>query len=762
MFDILHRIQDHLRRGFKDLLPSTGFPMVEREPEDEPPQGMVWGVAPHQGINVSPAPAVDPGPVEDLAARSDDHQRFTFIRSILEKSGFDAEGIAKVQKSYNEVVPKQRTWISELNEVAGWRRVATIGIGTKAWHVMGVTETGLFVTADIYCQDDEPIDHPREAVRQIREGRIQGVSFTGRDEFNFNIHSNAFHGYWAPFANARQSAFGAAVRFEGSKDVGTPARAKLKGMARHHARTRGRMITRMLWASLDPDVRFRMRSSLTMSATHARWFAGGGEVNSSGNGFPIRAPEMNWRVDPTVGLARRQAAAAFPILTDWLLNNDVLAEAIDARKPLVPVLANELAASPDVIRALQGLTWQKAGCSPASIPLKNWLELPAAQVPKNRAEFRAYARMMEYAKTAGMDADDLRKRAKGRFSDVMHQLGRVDPASLSDHLEDAFQRLVLPKILMDRPDLRHALVADVERGWVTSLNWTARKMLREFSGYCLAESSPKDIVEANIGWHRNLGSIDRDLGVDVKGENWDALLNRKSTAAGITLREIDSLPGLRRQGRVQHHCVGTYGAAVTRWSGGPGEITLIYSLEREAQILSTAELRIQVDYPRDKETKEITGPVEVKNVRMIQNRASHNGKPPAETTGAIEEIKRDLLALTPEALEAYAQGMQGWATKPRDESISRLSELLNADLENPDYLEKAWARLAPVLPKSLRRAGLDGLLSADPVRGLIENLDAELQQAAKRKPWKGRAQAQVAAQEAGAAQVVEEDDPLPF
>lgn len=756
MFDILHRIQDHLRRGFKDLLPSTGFPLMERETEDGPPQGMVWGVAPHEGVRFSPAPAVDPGPAEDLVARQDDHRRFTFIRSILEKSGFDAEGIEKVQKSYNEIVPKQRTWISELNEVAGWRRVATIGIGTKAWHVMGVTETGLFVTADIHCMDDEPIDHPREAVRQIREGRIKGVSFTGRDEFNFNIHSNAFHAYWAPFANARQSAFGAAVRFEGSTDKGTPARAKLKGMARHHVRTRGRMITRMLWASLDPDVRFRMRSSLAMNATYARWFAGGGEMKPSGSGFPIKQPEMNWTVDPAAGLARRQAAAAFPILTDWLMTNDALAGSIDGRKPLVPVLARELGASPDVIRALQGLTWQKAGCSPAVIPLRYWLELPATQIPKNRAEFRAYAGMMEYAKSAGMDVDDLRQRAKGRFSDVMHQLGRVDPISLRDHLEDAFQRLVLPKILMDRPDLRHALVADVERGWVTSLNWTTRKMLREFSGYCLTESSPKDLVEANIGWHRNLGSIDRDLGVDVKGENWDALIARKTTAAGITLREIDSLPGLRRQGRVQHHCVGTYGAAVTRWSGGPGEITLIYSLEREAQILSTAEFRIQVDYPRDKETKEITGPIEVKNARMIQNRASHNGPAPAETAKAVDEIRKQLLALTPEALETYAQGMQGWAAKPRDESISRLSELLNADLENQDYLEKAWARLAPVLPRSLRRAGLDGLLSTDPVKGLIENLDAEIRLSATRRPWKGRAQAQVAVQVDG------EDDPLPF
>jgi len=72
MFDILHRIQDHLRRGFKDLLPSTGFPVLESDRQDEPPQGMVWGFAPHEGVSFSPAPAVDPSPTEDLAARPGD------------------------------------------------------------------------------------------------------------------------------------------------------------------------------------------------------------------------------------------------------------------------------------------------------------------------------------------------------------------------------------------------------------------------------------------------------------------------------------------------------------------------------------------------------------------------------------------------------------------------------------------------------------------------------------------------------------------
>lgn len=740
MFDILNRLQDHLRRGFKDLLPAqrqVQIPVLE----NPIPHAMVWGVAPTPAHDFSSHDIPkDDQPLVNPEARTTDHRRFTFIKTVLEKSGFDAARIERVQSDYEKTVAANKVWISEKDEVEGWRRVASIGIGRASWHLMGVTDAGLFVTASAYNADGETDLHPRDAARRLRDGDLRGMTFTNVANFSFNLHSRAFREYWQPFANARQIGFNAATLQNPHGDPGTPARAKLKGMARQHVQSRARIITRMLWGELDPDVRYRMRSSLSLSGFDAQWLAGGNvdAVRRTQNSGSLR--EISWEVDPSLGVARRQAAAAFPILTQLMMDYDDIAAAVDNRAPLIPALAVHFETSQEGIRALQGLTWQKAGCSPSSVPVQSWLALPAAQMPETRKEFQAYARMIDYANKARMDTDLLRKRARGKFIETLHQLERVDPASLRDHLEDVFRRLTLPKLVSDRPELRKMLLGDIEKGWQNDMPWTTRRLMSSFVQQCMDEMGPKDLVEASLGWHKNLGSIDRDLGVDVKGAGWSPMLGSSVTPKGLEGRELLSLPDLRRQGQTQHHCVGTYGGKVTGWKGEPGSITLIFSIEREGMVLSTAEFHLSVNYPRDKETKEIAGPLSVMGVQMIQNRARHNGAAPAETEAAITQIRKDLLALPAPALEAYAAGLRDWSSQSRDEGVTRLSEILNANLDDPDYLEKAWARLSPVLPRALRKAGLGGFLAHPMLNDFSEALeDARREQEAasarfKKKP----------------------------
>lgn len=716
MFDILDRLQDHLRRGFKSLLPAQKPDLLEAPL----PAARVWGVAPLPLSSPLPAPAGNP---IERPETMRDHRRFTFIKTVLEKAGFDEDRIDRVQQDYEKTVSTNKVWISEKDEVEGWRRVASIGIGRASWHVMGVTDAGLFVTASAHNSDEETDLHPRDAARRLRAGDLRGVTFRNPAEFSFNLHSRAFREYWQPFANARQVGFNSVTLQNAHRDPGTPARAKLKGMARQHVQARARIITRMLWGELDPEVRYRMRSSLSLSGFDAQWFAGGNVDTARMTRQSGSLREISWDVDPTRGVARRQAAAAFPILTHLLMDDPDISAAVDNRAPLIPALAAHFETSQEGIRALQGLTWQKAGCSPTSIPVQSWLALPAGQMPETRKEFQAYARMIDYTIKARMDADRLRKRAKGNFIETLRQLERVDSASVRDHLEDAFRRLILPKLISDRPELRRVLVGDLEKGWQNDLPWTARRLMLSFVQQCLDEMAPKDLVEASLGWHKNLGSIDRDLGVDVKGAGWTPILGRSATPKGLEGRELLSLPELRRQGQTQHHCVGTYGGKVTGWQGDPGSVTLIFSIEREGLVMSTAEFQLSVDYPRDKETREITGPLSVMGVRMIQNRARHNGAAPAETEAVITQIRKDLLALPAPALEAYATGLRGWASQSRDEGITRLSEILNANLDDPAYLEKAWARLSPVLPRALRKAGPDGFLAHPMLKDFSEAVD---------------------------------------
>ncbi|MCE6959676.1 PcfJ domain-containing protein [Cereibacter sphaeroides] len=755
MFDIIHRIQDHLRQGLADLLPSAGSPGGQ---ELDPVADMEIEERDLPGES-----AHGPDGTRDAAG---DPERFTFLRTVLAANGYTDTQIRDVQHRYDFAVRHGRTWLSKPGEVEGWRRVATIGVGRGRHRVIGVTEAGFFVMAEVSFPAapvlrEEPrvsgsgtarrmrnpgasgygdplwIDldafvgplpgqiaefkrldlPPGEMVRRLLDFDDTGIRIRAVDPscWTFNTHARAFRKFCDEMAEFKKAPFKELPDPSGKTDAARKsarrAKGKLCGMVHHETTRRMKRILFALWDELDPDMRRLMRSTLAMTGEDAQWFSG---VARHRRGMDPRQTTRYGIVaalsgDPDMALARQQAVRAFPVLLTKI-KAEGIEQVIDARQPLIPALSSATALPPAMIQAMRGLTWQRAATKPGKPDLVGWSEVEPQYLPRTRKGFRAFAELGTFATKASIPSELLRKRARGRYEEVLHQLNRVGPEGLTDHLRDVFRRLVVPIALDRHPEWKPEIFQSGWRG-AAHLSPACGAAQARFIRACLTTIPIKDIVEGSIGWHRNLGNIDRDLGVDAMGQEWQPLAGTRTTPDGLVLREILSLPDLRRQGKRERHCVGTYGDKVTRWQGKPDTVTIIVSIERGDLILSTAELGIRTGHMRDSE-REIIERLEVEGVRVVQNRARGNEAPVPEAVSAAAHLARDLSKLPEGALEAYAEGLAAWRRLPRNGALSPEAELLNADLEAPDYLARAWKALSPLLPRGVRKAGPDRLLDA--------------------------------------------------
>ncbi|MCE6959675.1 PcfJ domain-containing protein [Cereibacter sphaeroides] len=782
MFDIVHRIQDHLKRGFTRLLP--GDPEAGVSFGDAADMADIDGdIAEVGDFAEMPAfdvkthdgePVAEPTSIPDWIDVPGDHTRFTFLKTVLGKVPYSEAQIDEIQRRYDFAVRHGRTWMSRQGEVEGWRRVALVGIGRGMHRLMGVTDAGLFVVAEVSFSGEErqlewlrddyagsaiwrrtgggrrtemtqligPLPSevrqpsrlrmdPREIARRFLDPddpEIQRTGYYLAQQWTFNTRAKAFREMIDGMTMLKTRPFRLLPYpdHETNRMWTSPRpKGKLVGMISWSSRKKIERILYSLWRELDPEVRHLMRSTLAMSGADAQWFAGCSfqetDMLPPANAVTPLVAQDPIGGDPLVAIARRQAVRAFPILSEAMKWNPNLLGVIDRREPLVPALARELGTTVEMIHALRGLTWQRAACKPGRPPLDAFRAIQPAELPKNRRGFRALAALGQYATSAGIDPDVLRRRARGRYEEALHQLGRVDAAGMKDHLDDLFKRLVIPAVLARHPESFGQILKE---GWGDRLEigWEVQTEKKAFAMRCFEQMSFKDIVEANIGWHRNLGHIERDVGVDVKACHWTPLVGTLTTEANLTIREITSLADLRLQGKLEHHCVGTYGMKVTRWEGGADPLTLIVSIEQDGRVLSTAEIAIKAERKADPETGRAAEKLSVGEVRVVQNQARGNGPAPVETRAALDAFQGYLSSLHEGALEAHAAGLAAWKKSPRNDLLSSAAEALEADIDRPDYLETAWQHYAPLLPRAVRKAGLDHFLDTPLLRETVRVL----------------------------------------
>jgi hypothetical protein len=236
----------------------------------------------------------------------------------------------------------------------------------------------------------------------------------------------------------------------------------------------------------------------------------------------------------------------------------------------------------------------------------------------------------------------------------------------------------------------------------------------------LSQMKIKELFDLSDRYHRNLARYEDRLEVTSTAQKWQPLIGDLELTDGVVARELTSSGQLKRQGRKENHCVGGYVGSVLRGSSGyGGEALKIFSIEKDGEILSTVEIRTntatkEVKVP-DSDEKET---VPFLASRVHQNRARGNGTPPDAAIKAAEEIADRINELSVDKFQTYERGLQ--LVKREQERQNSVSPHVLSCGYNPwdrPSLEQAWDELSAALPRSVRKKGLDGLISSSSIDG---------------------------------------------
>jgi hypothetical protein len=453
--------------------------------------------------------------------------------------------------------------------------------------------------------------------------------------------------------------------------------------------------------ALDPALLRLMRGCALQSLAEAEWVCGAvtPQVGRTGPGRWFGAP-LEALNDRDLFRVRVQAIRAYPAMAKILFQDKTLRLAIDERAPLAPVIAARLGVEEAGVRLLNGVTWQMAAVAPSSPEqgLARLTKVLRDLAPTRRAEHRQLPLIAGFSDLfAEPLAETMRRFGKGgspyRFGP---DLKRVSPGDVRDTAGYLVDKLLIPARL-------HAIrklyqingVIRSPGATAQSRNGVARDLLRSLP--------VRDLFELSDRWHRNLERHEDRLVTFRSEVRWPPYLGETDLRDGIQARELSSADALQRQGKQEGHCVGGYTDKLLR--AGQNRIPLIFSLERDGDILGTVEPML-LRSPSQK------GGV-TWETDLIQNRARQNGEVCEAAHRAVATLSRTVGAAAEERVEDYLSGLKGVrGRRSRHESLPTHLQNAGYDIWEPGRLEAAWGELSGYLPRGVRKAGLEGLISA--------------------------------------------------
>jgi len=653
------------------------------------------------------------------------------ILTLAGKAGISPAITERLADGYVAADAAARVEVSRPDQVRGLRRLILMG---PAYHrpttsvtlsfgdeipnptddtrspltLIGVTGDGRLFRRGLYTEEGAPT--PRDGLRIARHEPDRLLPGIGAADPGLNRYNGAA-------SNAVRDAVEEVLR-------GTVARISKEErdglpypfiMGLEHV-TRSRIARRVALAryalndALDPELLRMMRGCSLQSLKEAEWVFGAvtPETGRPGPGrwFGAELEELH---DRDLSRARVQAVRAYPALAKTFVSETGLRAAIDERAPLAPVIAGYLNVEEAGVRLLNGVTWQMAGTGPNEPrwALARLAGVPAELRPTRRSEHRQLPLISGFSDLLNEGfGETMRRFAKGgspyRFG---ADLKRVAPSDVRDAAEYLVDKLLLPA---RRHAIRRLCEADGLKRPGPEM-WVRRTMVTEL----LRDLSVRDLFELSDRWHRNLERHEDRL-VTLRSEvSWPPFLEVGGPEEGVRVRELTSADALQRQGRREGHCVGGYTDKALR--AGPGRITLLFSIEREGEVLGTAEIMLRrADPKRGQDRSEAPWEAEI-----VQNRSRHNGPVCAAAERAAERLCRALEGAAPERAPPYIEELRG-VRNARSRHGALPEHLRNAgyDLWEPGRLEAAWGELSGHLPRRVRKAGLEALIGteADRVR----------------------------------------------
>lgn len=675
------------------------------------------------------------------------------VRTLAAKAGMGAEITDRLAAAHVAADAAARVEVSRPDQVAGLRRLVlmgpayhqptssvTLGFGDEPSRrhddarspltLIGVTGEGRLFRRGLYTEEGAPA--PREGLRIARHEPERLLPGIGAADPGLNRYNGAASATVRDAVNEVLRGTVSGLTKRERNDLPYRFVTGLEHVTRSRISRRVALARYALNDALDPDLLRLMRGCALQSLREAEWVFGAvsPEPGRPGPGrwFGVPLEELH---DRDLSQARVQAVRAYPALAKKLFQDPGLRRAVDSRDPLSPAIARYLRVDEAGVRLLNGVTWQMAGVSPNE---PNWglarlTSVPPDLRPKRRAEHRQLAQIAGFSDLMNEDfASTMRRFGKGgsayRFG---AELNRVAPSDVRDAAEYLVDKLLLPAT---RHATRRLCEADGRRR--PPPDGGARGLLVT---NLLRGMSVRDLFALSDRWHRNLERHEDRLITFRSDVSWPPFLQTPPSEGEVRVRELTSTDALQRQGRREGHCVGGYSEKVL--GAGRGRVTLLFSIERDEEVLGTAEIALRRTEPKRGQVRQDPD----WKAEVVQNRSRRNGPVCVEAERAADRVCRALEAAAPERAPSYIEEVEAIRNaRRRQRSLPKHLQLAGYDVWEPGRLEAAWDELSGYLPRRVRKAGLVSLIRSEeqrllqrdtayalpPRHGAVERQDPEM------------------------------------
>ena len=229
------------------------------------------------------------------------------------------------------------------------------------------------------------------------------------------------------------------------------------------------------------------------------------------------------------------------------------------------------------------------------------------------------------------------------------------------------------------------------------------KIITQASYQVLTYFSVRELLDLDQRYHRNIARYEDRLDIVTVELNWSGMLGAIDLGNGCIARELTSSRALKIQGRAEDHCVGGYVSTILNSKDhSRGQAKMIFSIEQDDQILSTAKIKCFREFPESDNPGQL-------RTEVCQNKARSNTSPSHVAEDLAKQVAARVQQAGPKTFQTYLDGLH----KSRMEQEDRISGLeyhiaeCGLDPHNRAHLEIAWENLKPALPKRFRRNDLD-------------------------------------------------------
>ena len=621
-----------------------------------------------------------------------------FFRTILEKTVSNPQTsrfrskIRKFEMAYADHLKNTRLFISRPNQFPDYRTIILMGSGLlnsdseynlksnpncDCIGVIGVTADGRLVSDRMEL---EPDTNP-SIFSMISEFNRNGKNMN----FHIPLDMSGFHKNSSYCISDKKTHYFddllPSLKFDTKK--------KILKYIDHEIQDHFKLIFRTLRDAIDKDVLKIMYDTYPVSIHHGKWLTGGDGVSKE------------------IILARQQAVKAYPILANRFSHvvHKPLHQAIDARTSLSDAIASYFKVDKYKVRRIQGLTCQQAGAnqSNSGTRIRDILDLPNGVVPENREQFRKIDVLKEFGESVfKMNLSDTMNRLSedGNPWRLVERMEQTSGLDVADSIDFLVRKLYIPALFNRIGTLaaHHGITANFNS--TAGLDPDTPFFYQCFDDVC-SMFAPAGLLDWSERYHRNIARYEDLLDTVSSEQTWPGLLNRIDFGNGYIARELTSAQALRIQGKMENHCVGGYLSQVISGENRKREFRLIFSIEKNDRICSTAEIICS-----RKSVASINDTHSCLQSRVRQNLAYGNKASSRDADRVSDMIVDRLSGIDFSTCQTYLDGLEHARLEyDRESNIDEHIRFCGFDPLDRTMMKRAWDELSPALPRSVRKGG---------------------------------------------------------